>query len=71
MTDLFKRLTGEPPAKVEPFPQGASDAELASHRLPCDVSVGNIIVRKGVPLLTLVGMTRCFHAQVYERKDES
>lgn len=66
MSGLFdKPATG--PADAPPIPSGASDSELANHKLPCDVQIGNVVLRQGVPLLSLVAMARQYAEQLRER----
>jgi hypothetical protein len=46
-------------------PIGAGDAEIAAIKLPFDIAVGNVVLRKGVPLLSLVALCRTYHRQLY------
>ena len=63
-------MADEQQTKPWAAPRPATDDELRTHLLPCDVRVGgDIVFRKGVPLHTLVALTRRLHGHVYEGKD--
>ena len=63
-------MADEPSRDTWAPPRPATDDELRTYLLPCDVRVGNnTILRKGVPLHTLVDLTRRLHGHVYEGKD--
>jgi hypothetical protein len=50
-------------------PRPATNEELQTHKLPCDVQVGLTIFRAGTPLLALVDQHRALYGRLYEGKD--
>lgn len=64
-------MNERPPLPPALMPRGAPDPEIEQHKLPCDVQVGDVIYRKGVPLLALVELCRRYHAQIYKGQDFS